>query len=484
MLKSLKYSKIWGICTLAILLTIHVQAQLQMMEVPNNRPARSMRDVLYNPIDSQVYVCGDIYHVNQPHYEINLGVYKDNRIIDLDNDTLGPLKCLNGMTTPLRMHYHGGRFYVFGFRMLIYMDSSRTWHEIRISNHNSVGSGLVSSLYSYGDQLLIGGRFDSIGGIYTGNLAVFDGQYFKAFDESQDDSKSPGSGFIYSIQEYQNSIYVGGNFVLHLPEGRVDDLAKWDGQQWRSVGGSIYPPTGMEDVEEMKVYDGKLYVAGFFENMGGTLRKSLATWNGRYWETPLGSADNGLDRGGYIQGMFIDEDTMYFLGTFHTMGGDSAYSLARMYNGIWEYDKTYKGTSLCQMTKKDDTLFLISGAGGVRLENDTCMQIGNHCPYLIKAVSSGFREDRVTSTPKYTADKGNDIVLHPNPSQGLVQLRGIEQHNIHQIVLSNMLGQVLATYDGPQRSLDISEYSAGSYIVYFISGDGQLSLAREIILEH
>ncbi len=232
----------------------------------------------------------------------------------------------------------------------------------------------------------------------------------------------------------------------------------------------------------MEVYHGKLYVAGYFDYMGGQYRKSLATWDGTQWETPFRMPDNGLDPGGYIQALYRDADTMYFGGNFVTLGWDSSYYIACMYDGNWEFDQTPKDNSLYAMTRKDDTLFVMTG-GGVHLPGDTCRQKARPvCPWLLKFTSRGFRTDLALDIDE-VSDDHYDIHISPVPTSDRVLRRGDDLRHVSSIQLIDMLGQVVHVWEDIPRSLDVIRYATGVYLLRFDQGTSHDAVLRRLMIE-
>jgi hypothetical protein len=102
------------------------------------------------------------------------------------------------------------------------------------TNWESMGeiNGLVW-FHHYNNQLMAVGDFDTINGVYAKNFALYDGVNWTPFDTA---SFYDSGDFVLTIAEYNGELYAGGNF--DLPNG-VEEIAKFDGNQWVSVGGGL-----------------------------------------------------------------------------------------------------------------------------------------------------------------------------------------------------------------------------------------------------
>jgi hypothetical protein len=105
------------------------------------------------------------------------------------------------------------------------------------------------------------------------------------------------SGEVYALLEFNGRLVVGGAFQS---AGGVSEpgIAQWDGTGWHPMGGGLgpEPPALGVSVTALEEFDGRLIAAGSFDRAGGAggaRCRSIAAWNGVRWE-PLG--DRGVDR--------------------------------------------------------------------------------------------------------------------------------------------------------------------------------------------
>ncbi len=86
------------------------------------------------------------------------------------------------------------------------------------------------------------------------------------------------------------ALYAGGTFDV-IGSTALENLARWDGASWSSVGGGVGHPNpgalGLVKVAALENLGGDLYAAGFFATAGGVaLPVGIARWDGLQW-SPL-----------------------------------------------------------------------------------------------------------------------------------------------------------------------------------------------------
>ena len=141
---------------------------------------------------------------------------------------------------------------------------------------------------------------------------------------------TPGAtgGYMSALQPYDDgtgtALYGAGSFTN--PAGRV---AKWDGESWTSLG------TGASNnfATCLGVWDGKLYMGGFFSSVGGVGgTANFAAWNGTEWA----GAGANLGAGASIWSLEAFDDgngeRLYVGGNYLGIGGVSASRIA-VYDG-------------------------------------------------------------------------------------------------------------------------------------------------------
>lgn len=172
------------------------------------------------------------------------------------------------------------------------------------------------------DSLVMGVRLDykSTAG-YLSDIAISDGIIVKPLC-----SNCKGSS-IYTMVEYKDELYVGGNFV-DMGGVSVKRIARWDGMTWRDVGGGV-TSGAMPQVSAMTIYNGELIAAGSISKMGSVDALNIARWDGSQWQ-PLGG---GVGPSGTAASITVDT-----INNFLYVGGGYAEAEGIDVGGIAMWD--------------------------------------------------------------------------------------------------------------------------------------------------
>jgi hypothetical protein len=159
--------------------------------------------------------------------------------------------------------------------------------------------------------------------VYAGHavLGTAGGQYVFKFDGT---SWTPLGGGIYyndalstpvtALLVEGQDVYLGGQF---RNVGGVDatNLARWDGTDWWPVGGGVdfaFPGGGTTlKVATLGMVDGKLYVGGNFNYVGGSAQtnaSNIARWDGTNWFTFSGGVPF------VVRALALDKNDLYAAG--------------------------------------------------------------------------------------------------------------------------------------------------------------------------
>jgi hypothetical protein len=164
-------------------------------------------------------------------------------------------------------------------------------------------------------SLVIGGAFSIVHTTPAKNLAMWDGNQWTEI----------GGGTAGAVQQlcvYDGKLYVGGTFSV---AGGVatGPLASWNGSAWNGVDGAA------TSISALQVYNGELVAAGSLRISGSGA--SIAKWNGTAWSF-LGPASTVS--GGSIRAMTVHRGKLIAAGTFTSVGGKTAGGIAA-WDGAW-----------------------------------------------------------------------------------------------------------------------------------------------------
>ncbi|MCP4661906.1 MAG: hypothetical protein GY856_41410 [bacterium] len=221
-----------------------------------------------------------------------------------------------------------------------------------LSGPSGTGTNFLSRSFAVYDDgsgaaLYVGGSFDTAGGVTVNNIAKWDGTEWSAL------SGPAGTGMdgnILAFAVYDDgsgaALYAGGLFTT-AGGVTVNNIAKWDGTEWSSIGG----PVGSAIVFSLAVYDdgsgAALYAGGFFPGAGRYVSaNNIAKWDGSEWSALSGPAGNGTSY--MINALAVYDDcsgaALYAGGNFGSAGGLSADNIARWDGTEWSVVSGPAGT--------------------------------------------------------------------------------------------------------------------------------------------
>jgi hypothetical protein len=125
-----------------------------------------------------------------------------------------------------------------------------------------------------------------------------------------------------------NDVYVGGSFTA-AGTATATNIARWDGANWWSLGSGVSNPDQTASVGALAVIGTNLYVGGYFLSAGTVPASSVARWDGNNWST-LGSGVNSA-----ISAMCVGGTNLYVGGDFTSAGGLPATYIARWDGNAW-----------------------------------------------------------------------------------------------------------------------------------------------------
>jgi hypothetical protein len=159
---------------------------------------------------------------------------------------------------------------------------------------SALGSGVGGSVYVYknqvldliahddgsGSSLFASGVFDNgIGGVSLSGIARWDGTQWHPVGANLYGDGGPMIAFDDGSGN-GTELYLAGNFSTTLAPSK--SLVRWDGLQWRDVGGWNAP-----GIRALEVYDdgtgSALYAAGTFTTAYGAPSDRISKWDGTAW---------------------------------------------------------------------------------------------------------------------------------------------------------------------------------------------------------
>jgi hypothetical protein len=176
----------------------------------------------------------------------------------------------------------------------------------------------VYALAEFGGDLYAGGDFTEAAGSPVTHLARWDGVAWDDFGTTLTLGGSDGRSVEFLSTEYDGNLLVGGNFT-HINGVYVNGLASWDGVSWTPLGVGLDAPALVQDAT---VYNGSLIVVGY---IGGT---NILRWDGISWSS-LGTGLTHWSPWVSKTTTFAHGDDVYVGGNIEAAGGKPSNYIAR-----------------------------------------------------------------------------------------------------------------------------------------------------------
>ena len=183
----------------------------------------------------------------------------------------------------------------------------------------------IRSLYSYNNELIVGGYFNQAGTIAANNIAKWNGTTWSTLGVGFPSSFSSGlyKICVTSLGVYNSELYAGNSMT---------GISKWNGTNWSAVGGGIPNGGNGNLVTAMCVYNNKLILAGNFLKAGNLDLGNIAAWDGANWYyvggngfglqlnglQSLGGGAGGILNLSNIRGLIVYNSDLYATGTIWT----------------------------------------------------------------------------------------------------------------------------------------------------------------------
>lgn len=258
----------------------------------------------------------------------------------LSSGAVRVLEVFNSRTGGTPSLYAGGSFSSAGgvsANRIASWDGS-TWWPLEDGISSSLGAGAVAALAVFHNdagsrsELYAGGSFTSASGVPVKHIAKW--------DENQWSSLGNGlNAEVSSLAIFDDgsgtgpALYAGGAFIVQGSD-IVSFIAKWNGSSWISLGSGVNGGvTALAAADKGPAGVPKLYAAGGFTLAGGVPVNRIASWDGSTW-SPLAGGVNGT-----VRALEVFDDgsgpALYAGGIFTTAGGVPVNSIAKWDGSTW-----------------------------------------------------------------------------------------------------------------------------------------------------
>jgi hypothetical protein len=218
-------------------------------------------------------------------------------------------------------------------RVARFNTQTNTWSSLGTGSSNGVDDW-VEALAVVGDEVFVGGLFTSAGGVSANRVARFNTQT-NTWSTLGTGSSNGVSGRVTALAVVGNEVFVGGRFTS---AGGVSAnyVARFNTQTntWSTLGtGSSNGVSGgfFPYVNALAVVGNEVYVGGRFTEAGGVSANYVARFNTQTntWSTLGTGSSNGVND--WVNALAVVGNEVYVGGGFTSAGGVSANYVARYF---------------------------------------------------------------------------------------------------------------------------------------------------------
>lgn len=323
-----------------------------------------------------------------------------------------------------------------------------------------IANSAVGCLFVNGNDLYVGGVFDSINGMPAQGIARYDGTLWHSYP-MLDPVYTANVG---DIIIFNSELYVGGDF--NGGPG-LRDIVKFDGSNWVTVGGGL--TGGNSWIHDFEIFQNKLYVGGYFQTAGGDPGNNIAMWDGTTWSQP----GNGVMPANVYE-MHEFKGELYAGGQINNASGIPITYIAKWDGVNWYSLGSTFDNGVSSFASHGNELYI--GGGFWSIDGDTMHKITRYSPPL------GIEEENAAI---------NNVNIFPNPTSGTFNVKIFNPSKLKNIFIYNTLGEKVKTFKfthrsfskvGAERSIFIGDLPKGLYLVQ-LRDEGEIIQAQKVLLE-
>lgn len=280
-------------------------------------------------------------------------------------------------------------------------------------------------------------------------------------------------GNFTNIIKWNDSYYLSGRFYQTNGDGTGSTqvhIIKWDGQDNFEYLPQAFFGGALTAVFDMEIYQGKLVVAGSF-NEGSSQSPSnyIMTWDGNEWAPLFGNGTNGA-----VSELKVFGDKLFFAGSFTQLfRDDGVYSASRIayFDGEQAYrlSESVINWSIGDFEFFQGKLYIVGNIVSIQLQN-----FGHIARFEgVLPVSTGLEEDDLLS-----------LKVFPNPCMEGCWVQFSSGHSGGSLHLLDSKGALV--YEQQVLSgettilLPPKASSKGLYFLRFLDNNGQLTSTKII----
>lgn len=306
--------------------------------------------------------------------------------------------------------------------MAYWLPDSMKWETV----HHNPSAHVSNVCFASDGNMYLAGSIDTIGGgVFSPYATYYENGRWRAMGYTVKGATST----LYRVIEYKNNIYFGGSTATY--NGNPEDLAKWNGNSFESVGVGIRE--GIAWVNDFAVFKDYLYIGGAFYKANGNPANHIMKYDGNKL-IDIGGANN------HIVDFEVYKGILYACGNFTEIGGTKANQIAWYHGNHWN--------------ALSDTNF--KSIESIAILNDTLYASRNTWPFSI------FRFDKQLPTSINAIGKIKSAYkIFPNASSNVFTISGVTSEEIEIV---NGLGEIELNAKAT-NTIDCQHWKPGIYYV-------------------
>jgi hypothetical protein len=370
-----------------------------------------------------------------------------------------PLCPINNITTIAR---YKNKLYAGGFNGLSVLNGNN-WQWVD-------SNAIISKLYVHDENLYVAGGFTQIAQQPIGKIAVWNDTTWQSAWGADTFLHDP---YIYDMTMYKGQFYICGAF--ENMDNTIQDLARFDGQHWTSVGPAPLYAVPQRQLLSMHVWRDTLYIGGVItESPTGYGGNGIVKWDGIQFHSLL----DGLPEAG-VSHIITYKDKLLCTGLVPNVNGIEITSD----RGIGQWD----GYQWCAIGRYGQSQFL-----GMGIINDTLHvfglfydQSGNFAGELATLVSNNYTDSCSNYDAPLSLLPGKPTSLqysiYPNPVTDVLYISP-DQTGSYTYVLRNGLGQQVdrgtIVCTGQAAAVDMVRLPQGMYSITLSNRQGKTAVHK------
>jgi hypothetical protein len=273
--------------------------------------------------------------------------------------------------------------------------------------------------------------------------------------KSNNKTNAPG---VFAMQVWNGKLYVSGYFDS-IDGKYIRNLAVWNDTTWAAVNNAM--PDSV--IGSLAVFNNKLYIGGFITQAKTNATIGLISqWDGTSWNT-LGTTNYGA-----VYAIAAYGSNLYAAGAFDTINGKQANSIA-----YWDGANWYPADAGVY-----GTIYSLATFGTMLYAGGQFTKVGGFSAYSIARYQAPNSINELLQT--------NSVKVYPNPGNGVFNAELKANSEKLKVEVYNMMGEKVLSQFSTNNSpftINISNQPTGIYLYRLIDNSGVAIATGKLVVE-